>query len=126
MKVAIINNKQLARKELIRIVTMTGEHELAWSTSSGISAIKFCKSVRPDLIPMAYIKELEKLQDHVHPFSSSEAKSIIEQDLGKPIPEIFKKFEEVPIKSASISLLAPLFFLTEIVIVKEKIEMPLA
>jgi two-component system response regulator WspF len=52
MKVAIINNKQLARKELIRIVTMTGEHELAWSTSSGISAIKFCKSVRPDLILM--------------------------------------------------------------------------
>jgi len=52
MKVAIINNKQLARKELIQIVTMNGEHELAWSTSSGISAIKFCKSVRPDLILM--------------------------------------------------------------------------
>ncbi|WP_455220966.1 chemotaxis-specific protein-glutamate methyltransferase CheB [Kaarinaea lacus] len=52
MKVAIINNKQLARKELIRIVTMNGDHELAWSTSSGISAIKFCKSVRPDLILM--------------------------------------------------------------------------
>jgi len=52
MKVAIINNKQLARKELIRIVTMNGDHELAWSTSSGISAIQFCKSVRPDLILM--------------------------------------------------------------------------
>ncbi|WP_455209057.1 chemotaxis-specific protein-glutamate methyltransferase CheB [Kaarinaea lacus] len=52
MKVAIINNKQLARKELIRIVTLTGEHELAWSTSSGASAIKFCKSVRPDIILM--------------------------------------------------------------------------
>lgn len=52
MKVAIINNKQLARKELIRIVTMDADHELAWSTSSGISAIQFCKSVRPDLILM--------------------------------------------------------------------------
>ncbi|MCI0507921.1 MAG: chemotaxis-specific protein-glutamate methyltransferase CheB [Gammaproteobacteria bacterium] len=52
MKVAIINNKQQARKELIRIVTMTGEHELAWSTSSGKSAIRFCMNVRPDLILM--------------------------------------------------------------------------
>ncbi|WP_455201954.1 chemotaxis-specific protein-glutamate methyltransferase CheB [Kaarinaea lacus] len=52
MKIAIINNKQLARKELIRIVTMEDDNELAWSTSSGKSAIKFCKTVKPDLILM--------------------------------------------------------------------------
>lgn len=52
MKIAIINNKQLARKELIRIVTMMDDNELAWSTSSGKSAIKFCKSIKPDLILM--------------------------------------------------------------------------
>jgi len=50
MKIAIINNKQAARKELIRIATMTGEHELAWSTSSGASAVEFCRTVQPDLI----------------------------------------------------------------------------
>lgn len=52
MKIGIINNKQHARKELIRIVTMIEDSELAWSTSSGKSAIKFCKSVKPDLILM--------------------------------------------------------------------------
>ena len=52
MKIAVINNKQFARKELIRIVTMTDDNELAWSTSSGMSAIKFCKSNKPDLILM--------------------------------------------------------------------------
>ena len=52
MKIAIINNKQAARKELIRIVTQSGEHELAWSTSSGERAIEFCRSVKPDLILM--------------------------------------------------------------------------
>ena len=52
MKIAIINNKQAARKELIRIVTQSGQHELAWSTSSGERAIEFCQSVKPDLILM--------------------------------------------------------------------------
>lgn len=52
MKVAIINNKQAARKELIRIVGQTSDHEVVWSTSSGASAIEFCKSVKPELILM--------------------------------------------------------------------------
>jgi len=52
MKVAIINNKQAARKELISIVGQTSDHEIVWSTSSGVSAIEFCKAVRPELILM--------------------------------------------------------------------------
>lgn len=52
MKVAIINNKQAARKELIRIVGQTSDHEVVWSTSSGASAIEFCKAVKPELILM--------------------------------------------------------------------------
>lgn len=52
MKVAIINNKQAARRELIRIVGRTSDHQVVWSTSSGISAIEFCKAVKPDLILM--------------------------------------------------------------------------
>jgi len=52
VKVAIINNKQAARRELIRIVGESGGHEVVWSTSSGVSAIEFCKAVRPELILM--------------------------------------------------------------------------
>ncbi len=52
MKVAIINNKQAARRELIRIVGQASDHEVVWSTSSGASAIEFCKAVKPELILM--------------------------------------------------------------------------
>lgn len=63
MKIAIINNKQAARKELIRIATQTGEHDLAWSTSSGERAIDFCQSVRPDLILMdPLVRDMDGIQ----------------------------------------------------------------
>jgi ubiquinone biosynthesis protein len=48
------------------------------------------------------IKELEKLLDKVPPFSTSEAKEIIEAELQKPIDEIFIYFDDKPIGSASI------------------------
>jgi ubiquinone biosynthesis protein len=60
-------------------------------------------SVRPDLIPKSYCKELEKLQDNVEPHSYSEIKAIIEAEFGKKIDHIFKYFDKKPIASASIS-----------------------
>ena len=59
-------------------------------------------SNRPDLVPEPLIKELEKLLDKVPPFSTSEAKEIIEAELQKPIDEIFIYFDDKPIGSASI------------------------
>jgi ubiquinone biosynthesis protein len=71
----------------------------------GPTFVKFGQllSVRPDLIPKEYAKELEKLQDHVEPFSLDIAKQTIEQQLGKKANEIFSDFEKKPIASASIS-----------------------
>jgi len=60
-------------------------------------------SVRPDLVPKEYSKELEKLQDQVQPFSFNEARSIIESEFGKKIEHIFAEFEKTPVASASIS-----------------------
>ena len=71
----------------------------------GPTFIKFGQllSVRPDLIPKEYVKELEKLQDSVPPFSFNEVKSIIEKEFGKSIEHLFLHFEKKPIASASIS-----------------------
>jgi len=71
----------------------------------GPTFIKFGQvlSVRPDLIPRDYSKELEKLQDKVPKFSFNDAKSIIEKDFGKSIEQLFLHFEKKPIASASIS-----------------------
>ncbi len=60
-------------------------------------------SVRPDLIPKDYIKELEMLQDRVPSFSYGIVKKQIKKELGKEINEIFKTFDKKPIASASIS-----------------------
>ncbi len=71
----------------------------------GPTFIKFGQvlSVRPDLIPQSYTKELEKLQDKVPQFSYAVAKQQIKKELGKDINEIFTKFEKKPIACASIS-----------------------
>lgn len=60
-------------------------------------------ATRPDLIPMSLVHELRKLQDKVPTFSPAESKRQIEQELGKPVGEIFEKFEEKPLAAASIA-----------------------
>jgi ubiquinone biosynthesis protein len=71
----------------------------------GPTFIKFGQilSTRPDFLPPAFIKELEKLQDEVPPFDSFQAKEIIEKELGKPVEKLFKEFGEIPVASASLS-----------------------
>lgn len=56
-------------------------------------------SLRPDIVPPEYIREFEKMQDKVPPFSSAEAKKIVEQELGKGI---LRDFSERPISAASL------------------------
>ncbi|HNZ64766.1 MAG TPA: AarF/ABC1/UbiB kinase family protein, partial [Smithella sp.] len=71
----------------------------------GPTFIKFAQilSTRPDLIPADVIQEFEKLQDDVPPFSFSEAKEIIESELGGDLDNFFSSFEETPLASASIA-----------------------
>ncbi|WP_270584555.1 ABC1 kinase family protein [Bacillus smithii] len=59
-------------------------------------------STRPDLIPEEIIRELEKLQDHVPPFSFQEVREIVQNELGEEIENIFLHFEDVPLAAASI------------------------
>lgn len=69
----------------------------------GPTFIKFGQilSTRPDLIPVHYLFELEKLQDDVPPFSFDEVRQIIADELGaKASP--FESIEEHPLASASL------------------------
>ncbi len=59
-------------------------------------------STRPDLLPVEFIRELAKLQDNVPPFEFDQAKKIIETELGAPLEDIFKDFDETPVASASL------------------------
>src|ERR1700691_6041929 len=60
-------------------------------------------STRPDLLPPEIIAELVLLQENVRPFAAAEARRIIEEDLGRPLTEIFDHFDTAPIASASVA-----------------------
>ena len=57
---------------------------------------------RADLLPLAYVKELSKLQDQVPPYCTSDAFSRIEAELGRPLHECFVEIDSEPIASASL------------------------
>ncbi|KAB7622719.1 ubiquinone biosynthesis regulatory protein kinase UbiB [Alkalilimnicola sp. S0819] len=60
-------------------------------------------STRRDLLPPDLIDELAKLQDRVPPFPGDQARRIVERSLGESVTELFAKFDETPMASASIA-----------------------
>jgi len=60
-------------------------------------------SMRPDIIPPDYAKELEKLQDRTPSTPFNEIKGVIEVESGISIDELFDHIDETPIASASIA-----------------------
>ena len=59
-------------------------------------------STRADLLPLAYVMELSKLQDSVPAFDHDEAMRIIERELGKPIDDLFAHIDAQPLAAASL------------------------
>ena len=59
-------------------------------------------STRADLFPPEYVEELAKLQDRVPAFSYEQVEAIVEQELGKKIPELFHSFDPIPLAAASL------------------------
>ena len=60
-------------------------------------------AARPDLMPESFVEELKKLQDDVNTLPFSTVKDVVERELGKPLAEAFRSFEEKPIAAASIA-----------------------
>lgn len=60
-------------------------------------------SSRPDVLPIEYFAEFERLQNEVTPFSGKVAAEIILEELGAAPDELFVAFNEVPVASASIA-----------------------
>ena len=60
-------------------------------------------STRKDLLPDDIADELAKLQDRVAPFPGTKALTIVEQAFQQPIAELFLRFDDQPLASASIA-----------------------
>jgi len=57
---------------------------------------------RADLLPLAYVKELGKLQDQVPSFPTTEAYARIESELGMTLQQAFAEIDAEPIAAASL------------------------
>jgi ubiquinone biosynthesis protein len=60
-------------------------------------------STRRDLLPPDIADELVKLQDRVPPFEGSVAQQIAETALGRPVTQLFRRFDTTPLAAASIA-----------------------
>ncbi|KAG7673272.1 hypothetical protein Ndes2526B_g03296 [Nannochloris sp. 'desiccata'] len=59
-------------------------------------------SSRPDTLPPEFLRELEKLQDRLPPFPTDQALAVMEEDLGRPVSEVFSSISEIPVAAASL------------------------
>ncbi|MGL5082932.1 MAG: ABC1 kinase family protein [Microcoleaceae cyanobacterium] len=93
-----IEENKLARRRAQAIWVREGLLEL------GPTFIKLGQlfSTRADLFPKEYVEELSKLQDKVPAFSYEQGEEIIQQDFGKPVSQLFRHFEPIPLAAASL------------------------
>lgn len=71
----------------------------------GPTFVKFGQimSTRADLLPDEFLVELQSLQDRVPPVAFAEVRTQVEGALRRPLAEVFARFDEVPLASASIA-----------------------
>ncbi len=71
----------------------------------GLVFLKFGQvlAMRHDLLPTAYIDELELLHDDLPPMSFDMVRSTVEQALGSPLTALFPSFDQTPVAAATIA-----------------------
>lgn len=57
---------------------------------------------RPDLVPKAFIEEFKHLYDKTTPSPFHEIKALIEEELGRPLMDVYSEFSHTPVASASV------------------------
>jgi ubiquinone biosynthesis protein len=71
----------------------------------GLTFLKFGQvlAMRRDLLPDAYIKELEQLHDQLPALDISAVRATVEAELGAPLTKLFASFSETPLAAATIA-----------------------
>src|ERR1035441_7565715 len=71
----------------------------------GLTFLKFGQvlAMRRDLLPAAYIDELELLHDHLPAMGIDTVRATVEVELGAPLTELFSSFSETPLAAATIA-----------------------
>jgi ubiquinone biosynthesis protein len=78
-------------------------HELCVELRGGVLKIGQLVSCRVDLLPEPWIEWLARLQDRVPAVDTALIRARIEEELGRPIDELFASFDDTPLAAASIA-----------------------
>jgi ubiquinone biosynthesis protein len=100
-----IGLQMISRKRSKKIETLSRAERVRMALEElGPTFIKMGQilSTRPDLLPVAFLQQLSRLQDKVPEFTFDVAKERVEKELGAPIGDVFREFRETPLASASI------------------------
>lgn len=100
-----VGRQWISRKDHVQIDKLTRAERTRLALQElGPTFIKLGQilSTRPDLVPLSYVQELSKLQDHVSPFSYNEVREIVKSETGRYPEDLFRHFETSPLAAASI------------------------
>lgn len=112
---SLSNTALSSKRRLAQIIGILKKHHL----SKGIDPLKFRQILedlgptfvkigqimasRQDMFSERYSKELVKLRDQVAPMEYEVIKSVVENEYGCPMSDVFPTFDKVPLGSASIA-----------------------
>lgn len=87
------HNAPLRARELRRVLS-----------SLGPSFVKVGQALssRPDLLPKPYLDALAELQDRLPSFPTPIAMTVIEEELGRPVSEVYSQLSPEPVAAASL------------------------
>ena len=93
----------LSRREIVKGITPEKLRLIIEDLGPTFVKLGQIMSMRQDVLPAEYCRELTKLRADVAPMSHEEVQDVIEQQYGRTLSSVFKRFDPVPLGSASIA-----------------------
>ena len=102
----VMRSRRMFRHGVADIVRLSAAERLRLALEElGPTFVKLGQilSTRPDVIPQAFVREFEKLQDNVPSFSFEKVMSQLANELGAPAETFFAEIDPEPLAAASIA-----------------------
>jgi ubiquinone biosynthesis protein len=102
----VVRSRKLFRRKQPDIARLTAAERMRLALEElGPTFVKLGQilSTRPDVVPHAFVREFEKLQDDVPSFPFAEVLDQITDELGGPVEHFFAEIDPVPLAAASIA-----------------------
>jgi len=93
----------LVKNEVVKGITPEKVRKIIEDLGPTFVKLGQVMSMRQEILPKEYCKELEKLRADVRPMDFSEVKKVIEDEYGTGLNEVFQSIDETPLGSASIA-----------------------